>query len=207
MAKKDILKKSVFGGFKKEDVINYIEQLQQEIVNLKREVSDSTAYKRDFEMMKNSKEQAEKELSAQREENASLKAKNCELIEMNASLNLKAEEMRVAVDDSERRLREFEKIAEKLKNDLAESESNLSRLKEAEKIIVEAKESALAIKFDAKNILVNAQADIGSANDRIKTACVNFDSAAASLKASADGLLSALAQASAKLDSVGTEEA
>lgn len=207
MGKKEVLKKSVFGGFKKEDVINYIEQLQQEIVNLKRELSDCSAYKRDLEIMKNSKEQLEKELSAQCEENTSLKAKNSELTEINNSLNLKTGEMNISLENSERKLREFEKIAEKLKSDLAESESNLSKLKEAEKIIVDAKESATAIKTDTKNIVVNAHSDILSANDRIKTACVNFDSAAASLRASADGLLNALSQACEKLDSVGTEEA
>ena len=104
MAEKNILKKSVFGGFKKEDVINYIEQLQQEIVNLRREAGECSSYKRDFELMKKEMESVEKDLAVQREENTSLKEKNSELISINASLNLKSEEMQVAVEACEKKL-------------------------------------------------------------------------------------------------------
>lgn len=206
MGSKNILKKSVFGGFKKEDVINYVEQLQQEIVNLKRELGECNAYKRDFELMKNEKEKAEKDLASQREENFSLKSKNSELIEMNASLNLKNEEMQVCVEECERKLCESAERAAKLEHDLDECESNFSKIREAERIVAQAKATALSIKSDAKAGVESAKAEAACANDRIKTACVNFESAAASLKSSADILIEALDQAADRLE-ISAEEA
>lgn len=207
MGNKNVLKKSVFGGFKKEDVINYIEQLQQEIVNLKRELGECSAYKRDFEMMKNAKDKAEKELFDQKEENTSLKSKNTELIEMNASLNLKAEEMQVCVEDCEKKLRESEEKADKLEHDLAECESNFSKIREAERIVSQAKSTALSAKREAKIGIETAKTDVAGASDRIKTACINFDSATAALKACTENLMSALSLACENLESVESEEA
>ena len=55
MSSNQVLKKSVMGGFKKEGVINYIEQLQAEIFRLKSEISrlnseieETAAYKREI---------------------------------------------------------------------------------------------------------------------------------------------------------------
>ena len=207
MSNKSVLKKSVFGGFKKEDVINYIEQLQQENVNLKRELGECSSYKRDFLMMKNSAEKAESELNSQREENVSLKTKNSELIEINASLNLRVEEMKVCLDNCERKLRECEERAKKLEYDLAESEKNYSKIREAEAVISQAESTALSIRKEAKNSIETAKGDVVAASDRIKTACVNFDSAAASLKASTENLLNALSQVSEKLETAEVKDA
>ena len=86
MGKKNkVLRKSMFGGFKKADVINYIERVQQENVEIRRELNECAAYKRDFAAVSAAKEQAEKELALMREENASLKARNVDLIGENAS--------------------------------------------------------------------------------------------------------------------------
>ena len=200
MAEKNILKKSVFGGFKKEDVINYIEQLQQEIVNLRREVGECSSYKRDFELMKKEMESVEKDLAVQREENTSLKEKNSELISINASLNLKSEEMQVAVEACEKKLSESEARAKKLETALAESESNASKIREAEKIVADAHAAAISAKKEAAASIEGAKNEMTGVNDRIKTACVNFESAAASLRMSAENLMEAFSRASEKLD-------
>ena len=109
--KKKILRKSMFGGFKKTDVINYVERLQQENVNVRRELNECTAYKRDFETLSSEKEKIEKELAVLKEENASLKARNVDLIGANASCNLKVEEMKVELAETEKALKESESKA------------------------------------------------------------------------------------------------
>ena len=68
-----------------------------------------------------------------------------------------------------------------------------------EKLILDARTSADAISADAAKAVNNAREEILSANDRIQTACVNFDSSAASLKACTENLLSVLSEISANL--------
>ncbi len=197
MSNKNILKKSAFGGFKKEDVINYIEVLQQEIVDLKKERNDCLLYKRDFELLQKSKCELEKNLIEQKTENESLKSKNSELIELNASLNLKVEEMTVNSENYEKKISEYEDITENLKRELADI--TVKKKKEAEKILSDAKEQAKAIITDAENKVKIAKSDIISASNRIYTVCVNFESASDSLRSGADGLLNALESAEEKL--------
>ena len=86
MGSDQILKKSVIGGFKKEGVLNYIEQLQTEIVGLKRELN-------------NDKSEADGEISSLKNENESLKSENAGLIEANAAYALKIEESQVSIDE------------------------------------------------------------------------------------------------------------
>lgn len=198
MGNKNILKKTAFGGFKKEDVINYIEILQQEIVDLKKERNDCLLYKKDFEMLKSSKEESEKQLSEQKAENEALKTKNSELIEMNATLNLKAEEMAVNNENNNKKIAEYEDIISNLKRELADV--TITKKKEAEKILSDAKETARTIIGNAEENVKSAKDDVVSVTNRIKTVCVNFESASNSLKSSADELLAVLVDAEEKLN-------
>lgn len=201
-----VLKNSFFGGFKKEDVINYIEQLQQEIVSLKREAGDNAACKRELDSVKLSNESYEKEILVLKEENAALKAENANLIEKNASYSLKLEEAQVTAADYEAKLESSKEKIEFIEHKYAELEAEYSKISDIKKLVENAKSSVADITGKAKNKVASAQADIISASDRIKTVCVNFDSSAASLKASTENLLNALSRASEKLDSIGTEE-
>lgn len=207
MGSDKILKKTAFGGFKREDVLNYIEQLQQEIVSLKREVSDGVSCKRELENVKSAKDYADSELAALREENAALKEQNADLIEKNASYTLKMEEAQVSIEEYERKLRSCESKIEIIEHKFSELEITCARVGDAEKLIEEAKSSVAVIADKAKGSVESVRADILNASERIKTACVNFDSSAASLKSSAENLLASLAEATQKLDSIGAEEA
>ena len=178
---KKILRKSMFGGFKKADVINYIEKIQQENVNVRRELNDYAAYKRDFESVSAAKEQAEKELAILKAENESLKAKNVELIGENASYNMKIEEMKVEVSETEKALKESEAKVDELEKRMSDVESVYSKIKNAENIIEDAKITAEAIVNNARSSVDGAKNDILSSTDRIRTACINYDSASASL--------------------------
>ena len=59
---------------------------------------------------------------------------------------------------------------------------------------------------NTKGSLDVAKGDVYAATDRIKTACVNYDSAAASLKSSVDNLINALESASEKIEAVNNAE-
>ena len=100
MSSEQILKKSMLGGFKKEGVLNYVEQLQNEIVSLKKEVSNGSKCQTELDELKDKKDSADRELSALKAEIEALKSENARLIEQNAAYALKLEEANVSIADS-----------------------------------------------------------------------------------------------------------
>lgn len=199
MGKDTVLKKSAFGGFKKEDVLDYIEKLQQEIVNLKRDASDCAAYKREAEELRAYKTQAEATADALRSEAEALKSENSALIEKNASLTLKIEQLN--------------SILEKNKADAAEAaekyeelHAEYSKITDVNALVNEVRDSVAAISADAKASVDSVYDDVNSAANRFKTVSVNFESSLVSLKSGTDALLSTLSDASQRLASVGKEE-
>ena len=199
LSKDKILKKSAFGGFKKEDVLDYIEKLQQEIVELKREAADCAAYKRDVDRIKASEAEAEKKVVSLLEQKDALTAENSALVEKNASLTLKLEQLT--------------SILEKSKADAAEAEekynilaAEYSRVTDIKSMTDEAKESVSKIASDARNAVDSVYADVSSASNRFRTVTVNFESSLASLKSGTEALLTALSSASENLGSLGKKD-
>lgn len=199
LGKDSVLKRSAFGGFKKEDVLDYIEKLQQEIVNLKRDASDCAAYKREAEELRAYKIQAEATADALRNEAEALKVENSALIEKNASLTLKIEQLN--------------SILEKNKADAAEAaekyeelHAEYSKITDVNALVNEVRDSVAAISADAKASVDSVYDDVNSAANRFKTVSVNFESSLVSLKSGTDALLSTLSDASQRLASVGKEE-
>ncbi|MBE6819692.1 MAG: keratin [Ruminococcaceae bacterium] len=199
MSKDKILKKSAFGGFKKEDVLDYIEKLQQEIVSLKRDASDCAAYKREVEALKSSAADKDKTAETLKAENEALKVENASCIEKNASLALKIEQLNAILEKSKEEASEY-----KAKYDeLCEEHSKVT---DVSKLVSEAKESVSKITLDAKRSVDSVRIDVSAAADRLKTVCVNFESSLSSLKSGTDALLETLSSASDKLDSVDIKE-
>ena len=199
MSKDKILKKSAFGGFKKEDVLDYIEKLQQEIVSLKRDVSDCNAYKREAEALKSSVADKDKAAESLKAENDALKAENASYIEKNASLSLKVEQLNAILEKSKEEAAEYKAKYEEMCDEH-------SKVTDVSKLVSEAKESVFKITSDAKRSVDSVRNDVSAAADRLKTVCVNFESSLSSLKSGADGLLETLSSASEKLDSVDIKE-
>lgn len=220
MGSEQILKKSVLGGFKKEGVLNYIEQLQSEILSLKKEVSKNAAVQKDFDDLKSVKEASEKKIASLSEENDALKKENANLIEQNAAYSLKIEEAQVSIADYEKKQRELEEKTAQIEVKFSEIESKYAeytstdkKVKEmvadamsySEKIIYSAKVTANEIAGETDKAVNAAKLEISDANDRIKTACINFESSADSLKASAENLLNVLSSISARMDALGSD--
>ena len=220
MGSESILKKSVIGGFKKEGVLNYVEQLQAEIISLKKELNNKTACQKDVDDLKAIKEASEKRLAELSKENDSLKKENAGLIEQNAAYSLKLEETQVSLANYEAKQRELlektataeEKFSE-IEKKCAEYNITETKVKEmvadamsySEKIIFNAKAAAAEIAGEADSAVAQAREEISNANERIKTACVNFDSSVSSLKTSAESLLDVLSNVSIRMDAFGSE--
>lgn len=199
MSKDKILKKSAFGGFKKEDVLDYIEKLQQEIVSLKRDASDCNAYKREAEALKSSVADKDKAAESLKAENDALKAENASYIEKNASLSLKVEQLNAILEKSKEEAAEYKAKYEEMCDEH-------SKVTDVSKLVSEAKASVSKITSDAKRSVDFVRNDVSAAADRLKTVCVNFESSLSSLKSGTDGLLETLSSASEKLDSVDIKE-
>ena len=52
MGSEQFFKKSVLGGFKKEGVLNYVEQLQTEIIELKKEINNKPDLSYELKILK-----------------------------------------------------------------------------------------------------------------------------------------------------------
>lgn len=201
MGSESILKKSVIGGFKKEGVLNYVEQLQTEIVTLRKELNECNSCKKELDSANVKNEIAEREIDNLRSEIEELKSRNVALEESNKALNerdaavsLKFEEAQVVISNYENKIRLYEEKIVSIEEKFAEIERNYQKYGE---VIDNAKCSAAEITVRAKNAVDNAKCEISSANERIKTACVNFESSVASMKSSAEnliGLLSAISE-------------
>lgn len=207
MGSEQILKKSVLGGFKKEGVLNYVEQLQNEIISLKKEVSNGSKCQNELDELKDKKDSADRELSALKAENEALqaenealRAENASLIEQNAAYALKIEEANVIIADYESKQQLFvEKISS--------IEAKFSQIENSYIKYGEAKAFAATACTKANNAVKAAKDEISGANERIKTACVNFESSIASLRASSENLMSVLDSVSESLVSSDSEEA
>lgn len=218
MGSEQILKKSLLGGFKKEGVLNYIEQLQSEILTLKKEVNENSDCKNKLENIINEKDSSDSEIASLEKENKLLRAEigelknnNSTLIEDNKSLSFKLEESEKKIKELDEKQKKWEEKVGLIEAKFAEIESSYSKIGEtdskvnvilseaqshSDRIISDAKKSAGEISAKAIYAVNNAKKEIKDASDRIQTACVNFDSSVSSLKASSENLLKILSELS-----------
>lgn len=208
MGSESILKKSVIGGFKKEGVLNYVEQLQTEIVALRKELNECTSCKRELDSVSAKKEIAEREMCALkdelaqlREKNSSLEEQNKILLERDASSSLRLEEAQVIISSYENKIGLYEEKIAAIEEKFSMIEKNYQQYGN---VIDNARNSAAEISFKAKNAVDNAKNEITDANERIKTACVNFESSVASMKSCAENLIDTLSAVSESI-TVGEE--
>ena len=207
MGSDSILKKSVIGGFKKEGVLNYVEQLQTEIVSLRKELNENASCKKELDSVSVKKEIAEREMNILKDEiaelkeiNAALSEENKALLERDATASLKLEEAQTMISNYENKISLYEEKIAAIEEKFAYIEANYQKYGDA---IDSAKNSAAEISVKAKNAVDAAKNEISDANERIKTACVNFESSVASMKSSAENLIETLSAVSANF---GVEE-
>lgn len=186
MGSEQIFKKSVLGGFKKEGVLNYVEQLQTEIIELKKEITNKPDLSEKVKVLKDINESAVAETTALTAKIDALKAENEALAEANLSLVGELEDAKALIKDYEEKQKIF---AEKI----TEIDNKFSRLTSG---LVYSDSGVSDIKNKANESVKNARDEISDINERIKTTCNNFVSSSTALKSCVENLLEVLSSIS-----------
>lgn len=179
MGSEQVLKKSVLGGFKKDGVINYVEQLQSEILELKREVANKPDLSDEYNAVKKDNENAYADIASLTAKCDAIKAENEALSNHNIKLS---EEL----DEAKKVIAEYESKQKLFEEKILAIESKFLKIKSGYT-------SADVTPSGINNVVASAHSDISYANERIKTACNNFESSTSALKSSVDNLLNVLA--------------
>ncbi len=236
MATNQVLKKSVLGGFRKEDVINYVEQLQAEICRLKNDTVKMNSELGQYDELREAYVETNKyvdlvneELAAVKADNEAVKAERTALAAENELLkvekqsletvieNLKkeksdaedlhAKELAQVKSENENKIRLIEEKLNAIESTFASIEASRSKNSNAEaeacKILKEANDNSAMIITRANNeaqaiaektnaAVMQAAKLVAQANERLKSACVNYDSSTVGLKESVDNLIAVL---------------
>ena len=84
MGSEQVLKKTMLGGFKKDGVINYVEQLQSEILDLKKEIANKPDFSDEYNAVKRENESAYADIASLTAKCDALTAENETLTKQNA---------------------------------------------------------------------------------------------------------------------------
>lgn len=216
MSSEKILKKSTFGGFKKEGVLNYIEELQTEILSLKKELNNSKANQKEIDALNDKVKQYEVEISSLKSENEELKISNKTYCEDLSNARNSVNELESKINIYETKFAEIEKKFTEIENSYVtktvEYDNKASLLMQdavnySEKLILKANESAKASVLKADVAVKNAFAEVADASRNIKSARNEYDNSVTALENCVENLSDVLSEISKKLNlSYETEE-
>ncbi|MBR6702276.1 MAG: hypothetical protein IKI78_03955 [Clostridia bacterium] len=171
-----LLKKSLFGGFKREDVLDYIEKLQSENVSLADELREKSAECSDCV--------SAEEFEALRAENEELKA---EIESLKSQIQAAGE--KAAADESD-----YDKFSGEKSGALIQD-----AMKYSDSLVNGAKDTAVKALETAGGTIKSAAADIRSAGERVTTAQVNLNYSLDAIRQSVDSLIDELSTVSEKI--------
>lgn len=216
MSSDKILKKSTFGGFKKESVLNYIEELQAEILSLKKELNNSKADKKEIEILNDRTKQYENEISVLKSENLTLINENKELKNIN---ELKTEDLSKAlnsVDDLQNKVNIYENKVTEIEKKFIEIENSYSvksteidsratvmmqdAVNYSERLISKANETAKTSVLTADAAVKKAFCQVTDAAKTIKTARSDYDNSIIALENSVENLSAVLSEITKNLN-------
>ena len=235
------------GGFKKEGVINYIEQLQAEIFRLKNELAEKNSEAVEIEgvrkenaameaaiaeyraeivrlnaVIENNKTDAAKEIDEYKaeieklnstigdektESSKEIEEYKAEIERLNSALEASKSNYEAELDECkkeyEEKVRTFEDKIASIEDKFAAIESCCAKLEDTDlridAIMKNAQTSSDALLANAKEVnrkassaVASASKTVAEANEKIKTACYNFESSAAVLKSGVENLISIL---------------
>lgn len=189
MGTDNVLKKSFLGGFKKEGVLNYVEQLQSEIIELKKEISNNSSVSDEVDALKTENENIVSEAATLTAKYDALKAENEALSERNAQLIAELEEAKKMIEEYEDKQNVFESKISSIENKFELIAKGYIRNSSADSEIIS----------EAAETVEKAKSEVSDVNERIKTVCNNFESSAQALKSSVANLLDTLNAISDKM--------
>ena len=171
-----LLKKSLFGGFKREDVLDYIEKLQSENVALADELREKSA--------ECAEGVSQEDFAALKAENEELKA---EIEKLKADIN--AFEEKAAEEPSD-----YDKFSGEKSGVLIQE-----AMKYSDSLVNGAKETAGKALETAGVSINSAASDIRTAGERVTTAQVNLNYSLDAIRQSVDSLIEELGSVSEKI--------
>lgn len=205
MSSDAVLKKTLFGGFKKSDVIDYIEQIQKENCSLKDELkskekvlSELDELKKQYELLKVKQDEQSKITEELQNKNNSLMAINAEYSVKLEEKNADAQKANVALADAETKYNELVNDYNQLSGDKANAVIK-DAMKYADSLVAAAKESAAQILAKANNAISSASSQINDANIRVKTAQSNLNYSLDSVQSGVESLLNNLSKYAGEL--------
>ena len=164
----NVLKKAAFGGFKKSDVLDYVEKLQVQLVEAKRTAEQNKTDKAALEDALLRAEKAEKELG-------DVKTHNCELEEKVETYRKKL----AGYDEELSALEErFTALEENFAN-LSENEAKVNDIVQdavrySEQVVGTAKEEARAVSERAKENISSTAGEINAISEDINKIATDF---------------------------------
>ena len=205
MSSDAVLKKTLFGGFKKSDVIDYIEQIQKENCSLKNELqlketatSELDGLQKEYELLKAKYDEQSKIAEELQNKNNSLMTINAEYSVKLEEKNADAQKASVALANAETKYNELVNDYNQLSGDKANAVIK-DAMKYADSLVAAAKESAAQILAKANNAISSASSEISDANVRVKTAQSNLNYSLDSVQSGVESLLNNLSKYAGEL--------
>ncbi len=189
-----ILKKAVFGGFKRADVLDYVEKLQRENVSLAEELRQKCADSSEIESIRAEYEKMKSELGGIKAELEEALPKLREAEEKAAALGSENAALRETLSSKENELSSIEREYAVFRNDKSNALIQ-DAMKYSDTLVDTAKESAGRALVKAGDSINAASLDIKTAGERVRTAQVNLDYSLNSVKSSVDKLIEELESA------------
>lgn len=189
-----VLKKSFIGGFKKKDVIDYIEQLQNDNSTLSEELSENAGAKEQVQTLSASNDALSARIESITAENASLKDDNDKLIKQNAALALEKEKLEAEkeallkeIADIEERFAETSMKLEKA-NDTGSNSLVHNAINYSDKLIETARNAADELLGNAGNSVEVSVSQVTAAAEKIKTTKFSLNCSLDAVKDNLDSL-------------------
>lgn len=221
MSSEKVLKKSAFGGFKKEGVLDYVEQLQAEILSLKKELNNTKASADENRILAEKNKRFESEIEELKNENVSLKTEKEKLISDNDALNDEVNGAKTVIADYENKIAMCESKIAEIESKFTEIEAAYNKASQtdekanammldavnySEKLIAKANEKANLAVSNAESAVKTALNLVSEAADRLKTVRTNYECSSAALENGVENLKGVLNELSKGLNQTdGTE--
>lgn len=126
MASNQVLKKSVVGGFKKEDVINYVEQLQAEIQRLRIDLAQANSELEQQDDLRNAYVEANKYIDMVSEDLETVKTERTALAAENEILKVEKQSLESVIANLEKEKSDAEELyAKEIEQIKSENESKI----------------------------------------------------------------------------------
>ncbi len=200
-----ILKKTVFGGFKRADVLSYVEKLQGENVSLAQELRQKSTDASKLEEINDKFIRQSSEIENLRAKlsdtdglNKILEEKIAALENEIGSLKNENSSLKEALSKKESELSDISREYAVFKNDKSNSLIQ-DAIKYSDSLVDTAKESANNTLIKAGDSINSVSIEIKTAGERVRTAQVNLDYSLSSIKSCVDELLQELENSAKRL--------